>query len=117
MMYRDLFFYKIAIKILAAFIFLIDIPPRLLDHGERFWMSIEEVRKKIYGIRKYVVACPVFPDNSPGWYNEVMDDIDQILNWIEFDTKTITQLAREEDKVACDEKIVGYKYYKDSERI
>ncbi|MAK37238.1 MAG: hypothetical protein CMC15_13880 [Flavobacteriaceae bacterium] len=66
-------------------------------------MSLEEVRTKIYGIRKYIVACPVFADNSPGWYNEVMDDIDQILNWIEFDTKTITQLAREEDKVACDE--------------
>ena len=46
-------------------------------------MSLKEIRTRVYNIRKYIVPCPVFADNSPAWYNEVMDDIDYIFDWIE----------------------------------
>ena len=61
-------------------------------------MSLKEIRTRVYNIRKYIVPCPVFADNSPAWYNEVMDDIDYIFDWIE-NIKDVEQ----EEEVACDE--------------
>ncbi len=44
-------------------------------------MSQDEVSKKLYGIRDYIVrgSQPL----NPAWYNEVMDDIDFIFYWLE----------------------------------
>ena len=41
-------------------------------------MSQEEVTKRLYGIRDYIVHG-VF---KPAWYNEVMDDMDYIFDWL-----------------------------------
>ena len=44
-------------------------------------MSQDEVSKKLYGIRDYIVRGSQPLD--PAWYNEVMDDIDFIFYWLE----------------------------------
>ena len=41
-------------------------------------MSQEEVTKSLYGIRDYIVSGKF----HPGWYNEVMDDMDYIFDWL-----------------------------------
>tara|TARA_Y100000004_G_scaffold193005_1_gene254649 strand:- start:8657 stop:8812 length:156 start_codon:yes stop_codon:yes gene_type:complete len=41
-------------------------------------MSQEEVTKRLYGIRDYIVSGKF----HPGWYNEVMDDMDYIFDWL-----------------------------------
>jgi len=44
-------------------------------------MSQDEVTKRLYGIRDYIVRGT--QPMNPAWYNEVMDDIDFIFYWLE----------------------------------
>ena len=44
-------------------------------------MSQDEVSKRLYGIRDYIVRG-THPLNH-SWYTEVMDDIDFIFYWLE----------------------------------
>ncbi len=42
---------------------------------------MKEIRKKLYGVRDYIVRGSHWID--PAWYNEVMDDLEDIFNWVE----------------------------------
>lgn len=57
---------------------------------------MDDIIKKLYGIRDYIVrgSQPL----NPSWYNEVMDDIDSIFYWLE----SIVEIETRRKKDACE---------------
>jgi|3_EtaG_2_1085321.scaffolds.fasta_scaffold43166_3 hypothetical protein len=39
-----------------------------------------EIKKRLYGVRDYIVKAPIFQGE---WYNDVMDDLDYIFDFLD----------------------------------